>query len=59
MMNMNRKKHIHQLNHITQGIRTDLFGELDIFDFGNIFMVCLVFSTLASLALYTICVYCI
>lgn len=56
---MNRKKHIHQLNHTTQEIRTDLFGELDIFDFGNIFMVCLVFSTLASLALYTICVYCI
>lgn len=49
---MKQKEHIHQRNHITQEIRKDLFGEMDIFDFGNIFMACLFFSTLASLALY-------
>lgn len=50
--------HIRQQNFITE-LKTDLFGDMDVFDFGNIFMVCLGISTFASLALYAFCVYCI
>jgi hypothetical protein len=39
--------------------KIDLFGDMDIFDFGNIVMACTAVSTLASLALYAFCVYCI
>ena len=51
--------HSRRLKYTTSAIKKDLLGDLDVFDFGNIFMTCLFGSTLASLALYAVCVYCI
>lgn len=48
-----------RLKYTTSAIKKDLLGDLDVFDFGNIFITCLFASTLASLALYAVCVYCI
>ena len=56
---MKQKEHIHHRNHITQEIKYDLFGDLDFDGFCNIVMACAGFSTMASLALYLFCFYCI
>lgn len=54
-----KQKHIHRIKNTTKEMKTILFGDLDLFDFGNIVMACTAFSTLASLALYMFCFYCI
>ena len=56
---MKRKTLSRRKKYITAELKNDLFGDLDVFDFGNICMQCLFGSTLASLALYAFCVYCI
>lgn len=48
-----------RLHYTATALKNELFGDLDIFGFGNIFMACLIISTLTSLALYAFCVYCI
>lgn len=52
------RTHIHHHNHnlnsntLAADIRQELFGDMDIFDFGNIAMLALGFSTIASLGIY-------
>ncbi len=53
------QKHIRHKHSITKELKTEVFGDMDIFEFGNIVMLCAFFSTFASLALYAVCVYCI
>lgn len=56
---MNRKKHIHQQNHIITEIKTELFGELEFFDACTIAFYTSMLSILASVGLYAFVFYCI
>lgn len=47
------------MKYITSEIAHETFGDADVFEVGNIVMLCAFISTLASLALYAFCVYCI
>lgn len=38
-------------------LREEFFGDLDIFDFGNLAMLALMISTILSLAIYAVAVY--
>lgn len=48
-----------RMKYITSEIVREAVGDADVFEVGNIVMLCAFISTLASLALYAFCVYCI
>lgn len=48
-----------RLKYTTTAIKKDLFGDLDFDGFCNMVLACATFSTVASLALYLFCFYCI
>ncbi len=47
------------MKYITSEIAHEAFGDADVFEVGNIVMLCAFISTFAALALYAFCVYCI
>jgi len=51
--------HIHKQNSNTAlaELREEFFGDLDIFDFGNLVMLSMMISTILSLAIYAVAVY--
>lgn len=53
------KDSIYQLKYITNEVRDELFGDLDIFDAGTIALYTAFVSISLSLALYAFAVYCI
>jgi hypothetical protein len=51
--------HIHNQNSNTTlaELREEFFGDLDIFDLGNLVMLSMMISTILSLAIYAVAVY--
>lgn len=48
-----------RMKYITSEIVDEAVGDADVFEVGNVVILCACISTFAALALYAVCVYCI